>query len=482
MKFGKKFLMSAAIIAVLFCMFMSACDSNSNRGNGNSADNTVNELVSHRQQLNYNESTAVINNPDQGFYIPISVNVTESGAVFGENAITDSTQLYHLRIDISAFSNATSGNGDKELTKAALDGIENVLKYLRERDKNAIVRFAYDPKYGGSANKEPSLQTMLKHIEQICPIINRYENTVTALEAGLIGPWGEMHTSAVATSYNITEIIKAYLNGTNSVPLLVRTPKMIYDYLGITVNDISGYAIDESSEAYRLGIYNDGYLGSETDLGTYTDRQKEIEFLSTQTAHLPYGGEVVIPSSNLHDIDKCLPEMFELNLSYLNEQWNNFVINKWKSAYYTNECGNDELYYDETAFNYIKNHFGYRFVLKDSVFEYAERIDELQIGLTLNNAGFGNSNRTKLAKIIFADMNGNIVAEQSVTPFTGDENYECSLNVNLPNGDYDVYLRIYGEEFDGTPLYCLRFANDGLWNAALKANKIGSLKITELFD
>lgn len=28
-----------------------------------------------------------------------------------------------------------------------------------------------------------------------------------------------------------------------------------------------------------------------------------------------------------------------------------------------------------------------------------------------------------------------------------------------------------------TPLYCLQFANDGLWSTELKANKIGSIKI-----
>ena len=30
---------------------------------------------------------------------------------------------------------------------------------------------------------------------------------------------------------------------------------------------------------YLLGIYNDGYLGSDTDLGTFTDRKKEVAFL-----------------------------------------------------------------------------------------------------------------------------------------------------------------------------------------------------------
>ena len=46
----------------------------------------------------------------------------------------------------------------------------------------------------------------------------------------------------------------------------------------------------------------------------------------------------------------------------------------------------------------------------------------------------------------------------------------------LESGKYDVYLRIYGEELQSVPLYCVKFANDGLWNDDLKANKIGSFE------
>lgn len=464
MKFKKIFLLTTALIIAFSCAVFSAC-------------RLTAAEKSYVQMLNYSESVSTINNPDQGFYRPIYVKVTESGVSYNKNIVNSSTGLYHLRIDISEFSSAVNGVRDKALTQAALDGLENVLFYLKNHDKNAVVRFAYDPSYGGSKDKEPTLQMILTHIGQVCPIIGDYESTVTAIEAGLIGPWGEMHSSAIANAEHINPIIQAFLSQSANIPLLVRTPKMIYNYLGITLNDIDNYRIESTQSAYRLGLYNDGYLGSTSDLGTYTDRQREIEFLSKQTGHLPFGGEVVIPSSELHNIEACLPEMFKMHLSYLNVEWNNVVIDKWKNSLYTEACGSDEIYYGQTAFNYIQNHMGYRFVLKNSVFKYADKPDKLKASLTLKNVGFGNLNKKKRATLIFTDEEGNVVLTKSVKDFTGGESFNLSTEITLEKGNYNVFLQLYGDEINGTPIYCVQFANDGLWNADLKANKIGTMEI-----
>ena len=453
----------AAIICAASCTVFSAC--------------IITPAKSYEQQINYSESVAEIANPDQGFYRPIYVTATDGGVSYHSYIVTAATRLYHLRIDISAFSSAVNGESDKALPQSVLDGLDGLLSYLKERDKNAIIRFAYDPRYEGSSNKEPSLQMILKHIEQVCPIISNYASTVTAIEAGLIGPWGEMHSSAIANADYINPIIGAFLSQTEDIPVLVRTPKMIYNYLGITINDIDDYTIAPDSEAYRLGLYNDGYLGSSSDLGTYTNREREVEFLSRQTEHLPYGGEVVIPSSELHDIDVCLPEMFEIHLSYLNIEWNNYVIDKWKNSLYTAECGADAAYYGKTAFEYIRNRMGYRYVVKKSTFKYSDRADKLQVELNFDNVGFGNLNKSKRAKLIFAGSDGSVAYTKEVKSFTGGNEFKFSADINLGSGEYDVYLQLYGDELDGEPLYLVQFANVDIWNADLKANKIGSIEV-----
>ncbi|MDE6676600.1 MAG: DUF4832 domain-containing protein, partial [Clostridia bacterium] len=409
MKLKKLILLTAVLFTAILCLPLSACGK---------------PMKSHVQELNYSESVAKINNPDQGFYRPIYVRLTDDGATYNQNIVTCVTQLYHLRIDISAFSAAVNGEADKPISQAALDGLDSLLTYLKSRDKNAVVRFAYDPSYGGKANQEPAKQMILQHIKQVSPILNNYGGTITAIEAGLIGPWGEMHTSTIANAEHTSAIIEAFLTRTSNIPVLVRTPKMIYNYLGITINDIENYTIP--AKAYRLGLYNDGYLGSNSDLGTYSNREKEIEFLSKQTEHLPYGGEVVIPDSPLHNIEVCLPEMNKIHLNYLNIEWNNNVIDKWKNSTYTKECGTDTIYYGKTAFEYIENHMGYRFVLKKSTFKYSDKLDKMQIEIELQNVGFGNLNKAKHARLLFVNENGETVFTKNVGEFSGSANLEYS--------------------------------------------------------
>ena len=80
-------------------------------------------LKSYVQSINIEESLQRISNPDQGFYHPINVTAKENGINYAKWIVNDSTQLYHLRIDISAFSKAVNGDVDKLLTNEVLNGI-----------------------------------------------------------------------------------------------------------------------------------------------------------------------------------------------------------------------------------------------------------------------------------------------------------------------------------------------------------------------
>lgn len=430
----------------------------------------------------YAESIEKINNPDQGFYRPIYVEVTEDGAKYNEKIINDNTQLYHLRVDISAFSKAVNGKEDKELTASALDGVETLLQTLRSRGKNAVVRFAYDPHYNGfkdAKDLEPTIDMMKKHVGQISGRLNKYPVTITAVEVGLLGPYGEMHTSKAASLENKVILATEYLEKTkdSGLAILVRTPNVIYECLGITLKEIDGVVIPEESLYYRLGLFNDGYLGTAYDTGTFTDRAREVKFLSAQNEHLPYGGEVITsgkPEDNKwRDIKYCTPEMFEMGLSYLNIEWNNKEIEKWQKTYYTRKCGGDELYYGSTAFDYIQNHMGYRFVLRGSTLK-SKKGGKVSVNLKIDNVGFGNLLKEKYAKLIFESASGEI-QEVDCGTYSGG-NLKVSVQCGF-KGKYKVYLCLYGEEYEGQPNYTVQFANKGRWNGDLKANFIGNIKI-----
>ena len=423
-------------------------------------------LKTYEQEIT-NEDTSYIDNPDQGFYSPVCIQVVDN---FKDKdyVINDKTRLYHLRMDLSTFSSKYNNDIDKKLSDTDLENIDKMLAKYQTKEKNVIIRFAYDHNFEGKKDQEPSLSMMEEHIKQLSSILNKYENCITAIEAGMIGPWGEMHSSACANKETINAIIETYLKNVNNIPILVRTPKMIYNYLGITIDDISSYIIKEDSISYRLGLFNDGYLGSDSDLGTYTNRALETKWLANQTSHLPYGGEVVIPNSTLHDIDKCLPEMKLMHLSYLNQAWNDEVIKKWKNTGYDKSCGNDKNFYGVSAYDYINAHLGYRFILNKSTLSYNDTSD-IHINLEIENKGFGNLIRNKKIEVyvLYDD--------------TTLEKYDTKLKTNkleklsftIPNNEKKgkIYLSIKNDD----ETYPIKLANKNIYDENLKANLIGTI-------
>lgn len=458
-------LLLTSVITFASCQKKDSSDDNK--------DNPEEKFIDYIQEIDYSESTNYILNPDQGFYRTSSINLGPN-AIKSVLAYDEDFQLYHLRIDISGYSKIVNKKQDLDLTREALDELDKDLKFYLDRGKNVIVRFSYDQGFSGNANFEPSIGTMVNHIKQASLVLNKYLSVITAIEVGMVGPWGEMHTSNAANPTTINRLIDAFLDNTNEVPILVRTPQMIYNYFGITINDLSNYRIDENHKAYRLGMFNDGYLGSETDLGTYNKREIETTWLSQQTNHLPYGGEVTIPSSSLHNIERCLPEMFKLHLSYLNYEWNNDVVqNKWCKTYYSKSCGDDALYYGMTAFDYIRNHFGYRFVLTNSTFSVSP--SKLKITLELTNVGFGNLWREKNITVILNNDKSTIFINGLGT-FLGEETINTILDIsNIESGNYDVYLAL-NTKLEDNYIYPIYFANSNIIDYNLKANYIGTFQ------
>ena len=305
-------------------------------------------FISKSLQISYTsnsfkQSIEHIKNPDQGFYRPLIVYIKPDSFHHDPN---DPEQIYHLRCDMSEFSGAVNSDGvDKKLTDYALNSIDKYLSEIKKENKNAVIRFTYDPNYAGNLDTEASMSMIETHIKQLSPIMNKYKDTLTAIEGGLLGPWGEMHTSKLATNENKALVFKYWLENTEDIPILSRYPQAIFTYFGKTLNEMEEFTIESSDPGYRIGLFNDCFLANEQDMGTYMiDRTREINWLATINDHLPFGGETcaVNYKSNL---DICLNEMFLLRLSYLNIQYHTGVIDKWKKVYYDESLGSENLFY-----------------------------------------------------------------------------------------------------------------------------------------
>lgn len=312
-----------------------------------------------KMDLNYEESKRIILNPERGLYRTSYTNCSREKC--SDARVPARREIVHLRIGLGDFTEANNKEKDFDFTDSMLSSFENILKKFRENDNGVILRFAYDD-FDGLENKEPkNIEQVLRHIEQLKDIIHEYDDVIFNIETSLIGKWGEQHSSEIVTLDNIAKIVDKYLEVTPSnIPISVRRPLYYAHWKKIDYNNLyNDVALDDKS--VRVGVFNDGYLGSETDLGTFyyhptlDHRKNEVSLLNKQATHTFYGGEVVKSrSSNGFQYNSgsyASEEMFETHTTYLNAGWNEEVMDMWKDEKYTK----DDLVYQVGAANVIRN-------------------------------------------------------------------------------------------------------------------------------
>ncbi|MBP5456447.1 MAG: DUF4832 domain-containing protein [Paludibacteraceae bacterium] len=475
------------------------------------------------QKLDYFDALIELENPYIGFYRTVGKHFTPEG----NSAANTWGNLTHLRMDISAFSDkavlsVNEATGDttfgvsQPLTQDMLDAFEATLDGVRKRGKTAIVRFAYDPWFNGATKCDPDQSVILQHLRQLGEVYARNTDVITYVELGMYGSWGEMHSSNNGTNANIAEALQTLLECTPpEIKIGVRRPDIVAYWLKVNEeNNYLGFDIDsekfksaaaaKGDTIYRVGMYNDGYLGSSTDLGTVgmgaaghqMTREMMVKWLNRYSLHTPYGGELVANYNGDHPIntpDYLSREGFKTHTSYLNYEWHQPTILAWKDSIFQDE-GSE--YYGCDGYTYVVNHLGYRFVLRESILpDHVKK--NLSIRLLIENVGFGNLTKSK--KVTFLLDNGTKYYE--VEPHAEIDPCEwlsytvstIETSILLPRdiepGLYNVYIRLseYGDVATDNNQYCIQFGNvQEQYNKKLGANLIGEVQIdgenTEIED
>lgn len=478
----------------------------------------LSEAVPQVQDLDYSDALEEIENPHIGFYRPVGKHFTPTG----NTASNTWGNLTHLRMDISEFSSNAVLGVNKEtrdttfgvsqpLTQNMLDSFEEMLDNVRKRGKSAIVRFSYDPWYNGAKNCDPEQNLILHHLKQLADVYSRNTDVITFVELGMYGSWGEMHSSTNATNANIVEALQTLLESTPpEIKVGVRRPDIVACWLKVNEgNNYSGFDIDsdkfkqalaeKGDTIFRVGMYNDGYLGSSSDLGTVgmglsghqLTRDMMVKWLEAYSVHTPYGGELVANYNGENPINTpefLSKEGFRTHTSYLNYEWHQPTILGWKDVVF---YGEDKEYNGKDGFTYVSNHLGYRFILRKSVLPDLVSMDGvLPINIEIENVGFANLPKNK--KVTFVLTNGSNVYE--IEPDTEvnpcgwlsrqTSAIETSIKVpeNIEAGEYDLFLRVseFGNLASDGNQYCIKFGNSSMqYNTQLGANLIGSLAVID---
>lgn len=277
------------------------------------------------------EQEIFIKNPYQGRYVQIDIDEIEK---------IEKKREYYSEHDLLMYTMNLNGfQNSKIISEEKINKLIQGFEYAKKARLSVIFRAAYD---FDDEYQEPDFDCMISHIEQIGKILNSYKDCIAGVQAGMIGAYGEWHSSVyMDKAEDYAKVAEAWLeNLEEEIPVSVRRQEFI--------RQIEKQGVDIS----RIGIYNDGLFASESDLGTYRGegniRQSELEWTKNHIL-VPFNGGEMPKISEFTEFNNVLKEADDLQISYLNRYYNKDIWEIWKKDHYQG-IAQDQ---------YLRNHLGY---------------------------------------------------------------------------------------------------------------------------
>ncbi|MCU0480956.1 MAG: DUF4832 domain-containing protein [Anaerolineae bacterium] len=435
------------------------------------------------QIIQYTPSDENFTNPERGFYhqdAPLWLEL--------ERVPQNADELRALRADgvsMVRYYFLIDEFRDAPIDEETITYIQAQFDAVREAGFKMIPRFAYNFPTGGEypyQDPDASLEWVLTHLEQLTPILQNNGDVIAFMEIGLVGAWGEWHSSTnnlvdeqTGINANSEAIITALLEALPQTRMIaMRYPpykQQLYGDAPLTPEQ----AFSGTPQA-RMGAHNDCFLASNTDWGTYyedeTTRQAQKAYLRIDNQYLPQGGETCNDAEDAQPYIHCenaLTELAYLRYSTLNRDYQEGVLGLWEA---------------EGCYDDIAKRLGYRFTLIQSEIPTQARAGEtISINLTLKNDGFATPYNPRGFEIVLrSTRDGKIWYYESEQdprrwlPDLGDIQLPITIQLgdDLPAGEYEILINLPDPmpSLYGNPDYSIRFANDGVWEAETGFNNL----------
>jgi hypothetical protein len=353
---------------------------------------------------------------------------------------------------------------DRDLPQDVLDRLAAGLDAVREAHLQIVLRFAYNAGPYPDSEPDATLAQMVRHVEQVAPVLQAHADVVAGIEAGFIGAWGEWHTSTHGLDQDL-EAKRTLLGAERAAfpgQLMLRYPA---DLRALDAVDTGtpGRTVGDDTLDGSVGSHLDCFLSSvPDDNGTFgrdgSTPEADKELVAEAGRYAMVGGETCssTPPPDRTTCPIALDELAQQHFTYLNRDFAE------ESLAALDDCRTE-----------IGERLGYRLELRSAT--YPTELDAtdrtLSLRFTIRNTGFASilAPRTAYA-VLRCGREVQRVALDS-DPRTWDPGADVEIGQELvfadPPGGRSCRLGLAlpdsAAELADDPAYAVRLASSTSW-------------------
>jgi len=328
-------------------------------------------------ELTYGSDMEEFTNPERGFYRPFGTKMSAFKPLDVETLLSlknPNPAAGGFKVGSSLVYRSYQFDDFKEgpLNQEVLGHIQNDMEIVREAGMKVILRFTYSNSCCEPPFNDAPKATILKHLEQLKPLLTKNEDVIAVIQMGLIGPWGEQFYSDHFGDLEHGPVTNQHWEDRNEV-----------------ISALLDVVPQSRMVQVRAPYYKLRFLDGENAHPEKADALDEKEaFSGSARARLAHHNDCISEGGNAENYLK------RFHTSFLNTSWSGAVNRDWN-----NKCIED-----------IKRNLGYRFVLKKGIFPIAIKNSEpTKIYLEIENIGYSSTYNYRFAELILRNKDSNEV-------------------------------------------------------------------------
>jgi Domain of unknown function (DUF4832)/Domain of unknown function (DUF4874) len=420
--------------------------------------------------------------------------------------IARTSRLAYAGVRLDSFGQARRDFRRRDLDMPLLAQLRRGFERVRAAGFKVVLRFTYnDPRaFPGQVDDDAAEGQILRHIEQLAPVLTENSDVIALLEAGFVGAWGEWHNSTNCLTSDLGDLpvvargcegrahTAAEARGRILAALLAAVPPtraVAVRQPQFRVAAVAGQRAAErpfsDTAVSRLGFHDDCLFADESDRGTFSAEFPRgvmetpplllagidaaagpgniaawREYVARETAFVAFGGETCNPIRE--DAAGICPSVVAVlrafHATFLNSSFYKPVLERWRR---------------EGCFDEVGASLGYRLQLLEA--QWSDEVSSGQLfRLTwrMINTGFATFINPRPLIVVIDD--GTHAYSAQVAPDARTlwppgrqvaTDVRLALPPEAPPGAYNVYLWLAdpAPALARRPEYAIRLANEGLW-------------------